>query len=495
MKKSISFKMSVIVIVIMTVSLGIAALLSGIFLEKYYTNKKQKEIISMYEKVIEIQNRDIAFEYSENVMILDNMCEKTGASMIIVDNRTSSVYQFGNANNLWKAYQSYLFDDTFSDEEKTEVIEEKSNYILMSIVDKASSNQYYQIWGRTNYGSTVLLRMSVESIRESLSIANGFYLTLGIAIILIVTISILIITRRFTKPVLELAHISKKVSELDFDAKYTGKSKDEIGILGESINEMSDKLESTISDLKRANIELHKDIAKKEEVDEMRKEFISNVSHELKTPIALIQGYAEGLQDGMAENDEDREYYCSVIVDEANKMNRMVKNLLSLNQLEFGKVNLSMERFDIGQVVNGVIQSMKPKFEEARATLELSCPQKIHVWADEFQIEEVITNYLSNAINHLDENKLIKVEIIEKNGIVRVSVFNTGKQIPKEELEKIWIKFYKVDKARTREYGGNGIGLSIVKAIMDRHNKAYGVINHSDGVEFWFELDADNMQG
>jgi signal transduction histidine kinase len=338
-------------------------------------------------------------------------------------------------------------------------------------------------------GNYLVIRMSVESFKESISISNKFYFGLGIALIIITTMIIIEVTRRYTKPVLQLADISKRMSNLDFEAKYTGHHNDEIGILGESMNEMSEKLETTISELKSANIELHKDIAKKEEIDEMRKEFISNVSHELKTPIALIQGYAEGLQEGINDNPEDMQYYCDVIIDEANKMNKMVKNLLTLNQLEFGNNQISLERFDIVSVVSGVIHSMQLHAEQRQVNIVFTNQKPIYVWADEFQIEEVITNYLSNAFNHVDENKLIKVEITEKNGIVRVSVFNTGKQIPEEELENIWIKFHKVDKARTRAYGGNGIGLSIVKAIMERHGKACGVLNHNNGVEFWFELD------
>ena len=284
------------------------------------------------------------------------------------------------------------------------------------------------------------------------------------------------------------------MSELDFEARYTGHHNDELGILGNSMNDMSEKLEKAISDLKSANIELQKDIEKKEEVDEMRKEFISNVSHELKTPIALIQGYAEGLQEGITDNPEDMQYYCDVIIDEANKMNKMVKSLLTLNQLEFGDSHVNMERFNLISVIYGVISSMKLQAQQKDVKIQFTCDEEVFVWADEFQIEEVITNYLSNALNHVDENKIIKVEIIRKNGIVRVAVFNTGKNIPEQDLENIWIKFYKVDKARTRAYGGNGIGLSIVKAIMDRHNKSYGVINKENGVEFWFELDCNNLE-
>ena len=235
-----------------------------------------------------------------------------------------------------------------------------------------------------------------------------------------------------------------------------------------------------------------KDIEKKIQIDEMRKEFLSNVSHELKTPIALIQGYAEGLYDNINDDSESRKFYCEVIMDEADKMNKMVKKLLTLNQIEFGNNQVNFEHFDIVQVVRTVINSATLLAKQKEAQIEIDDYPQIYVWADEYMIEEVVTNYVSNAINHVDGEKKIKVSLKKTDKVVRVSVFNTGKCIPEEELDKIWIKFYKVDKARTREYGGSGIGLSIVKAIMESMNQKCGVLNHEDGVEFWFELDIEN---
>jgi len=230
-------------------------------------------------------------------------------------------------------------------------------------------------------------------------------------------------------------------------------------------------------------VELQDDIEKKIQIDEMRKEFLSNVSHELKTPLALIQGYAEGLQECINDDAESREFYCDVIIDEADKMNRMVKKLLTLNQLEFGNDQVVMERFNMTELITGVANSTKILREQKNIRLELENPEEAWVWGDEFKVEEVITNYMSNAINHADGEKVIRVFYT-----CSVSVFNTGQPIPEEDLDKIWVKFYKVDKARTREYGGSGIGLSIVKAIMDSLHQQCGVINHEDGVEFWMEL-------
>ena len=288
---------------------------------------------------------------------------------------------------------------------------------------------------------------------------------------------------------MELATLSQKMADLDFDSKYTSGGSNEIGVLGENFNRMSEKLESTISELKKANNSLQKDIEQKDKLEKMRNEFLGNVSHELKTPIALIQGYAEGLKEGVNEDAESREFYCDVIMDEASKMNQMVKNLLTLNQLEFGDEDIVFERFNLTALVKGVLQSMEIMADQAGAKIMLHTEEDIYAWADEFKVEQVVRNYVSNACHHVSGDMVIEVKMVQKDGKVRVSVFNTGNPIPEADAPHIWDKFYKVDKAHTREYGGNGIGLSIVKAIMKSFNQEYGVKNYDNGVEFWFELD------
>ncbi len=297
-------------------------------------------------------------------------------------------------------------------------------------------------------------------------------------------------TKKVVSPIRSLAALSARMSELDFEARYTGDSEDEIGVLGRSMNTLSEKLKETIGELKTANNELQKDIEEKIKVDETRKEFIANVSHELKTPIALIQGYAEGLTEGMAEDEDSRNYYCEVIMDEAGKMNKMVKQLLTLTALEFGNDMPVMERFDITALIRGILASAGILLQQKEARVVFEQKEPVWVWADEFKIEEVITNYLNNAMNHLEGERRIEIRLERKEKEVRITVFNTGRHIPEEDLGNLWTKFYKVDKARTREYGGSGIGLSIVKAIMDSHNKSCGVENVNGGVEFWFTVDS-----
>ena len=213
------------------------------------------------------------------------------------------------------------------------------------------------------------------------------------------------------------------------------------------------------------------------------------MSHELKTPIALIQGYAEGLSEGMCEEKESRDYYCEVIMDEAGKMNKMVRQLLTLSALEFGSDTPAFGRFDIHELIGDLLNASRILLEQKEAQVVFEPEGPLYVTADEFKIEEVLTNYLNNALNHLGGKRMIRIVTECGPETVKVLVFNTGDGIPAEDLPNLWTKFYKVDKARTRAYGGSGIGLSIVKAVMDAHHQSCGVENVEDGVEFWFTLD------
>jgi signal transduction histidine kinase len=281
------------------------------------------------------------------------------------------------------------------------------------------------------------------------------------------------------------------MSRLDFSNHYAVNGKDEIAELGSSINTMSSALEKTISDLKTANLQLMSDYEQKMKQSEARRAFISNVSHELKTPISLIQTYAEGLTEGIAAGVDNRDFYCEVIVDEANKMSTLIKKMTMLMQLETGKEELVIERFDISELIANILQKNQPRFEEKQVTVKHTHAQPIYVWADEFLIENVLSNFLSNALNHVNQQGRIEVFLTPvENNRVRISVFNSGNCIPEEDLPRIWESFYKVDKARTRAYGGTGIGLSVVSAIMIAHRMPYNVLNKEDGVEFYIELES-----
>ncbi len=371
-------------------------------------------------------------------------------------------------------------------------LQETDQYRLQIVYEARTSTDYMELWGFLSNGNLFLIRAPMESIHNSVQLANRFLLYAGLCAALVGVIAATFIARRMTRPIRQMTEISNRMKALDFDAKYTGKGSNELALLGENINELSEVLEQTISELKTANNELRRDIETKEKTDEMRKEFLSNVSHELKTPIALIQGYAEGLQDCINDDAESREFYCSVIIDEAAKMNNMIKKLMTLNQLEFGQDRVQLEHFDIVSVIRNYLSSAELLSQKDQVTVHMEQQDPIYVWADEFFAEEVFMNYYNNALHHVEGDKVVDIRFRQMENCVRISVFNTGKPIPEDSLPHLWEKFYKVDKARTREYGGSGIGLSIVRAIMEALHQDYGVKNYDNGVEFWFDLDTQS---
>lgn len=522
-KHSIKKQFAAIFIGMMTGTILMCWFVNSTLLESYYIQHKQKALHSAYEQINAASTHG-NLTSDEFDIELRKICGKYNISMVVMDADAEAIKASDNdykmltkqlLDNLFSSFvpDSFLPGEQQEDEAASEgtgqsqnrddelkpkadhdlfhgqkVIETTEDYVIKNTMDPRTQTEYLEMWGVLDNGNLFLLRTPKEGIRDSVSIANRFLAYVGIMAAIASGIISWFVSKKITEPILELADISARMTNLDFEAKYEGCGHNEIAMLGEHINQLSEALEHTISELKTANNELKNDLARKVEIDEMRKEFLSNVSHELKTPIALIQGYAEGLREGINDDEESRNFYCDVIMDEASKMNAMVKKLMTLNQLESGSDVVAMERFNVTELIRSCIQSGDILAKQNDITVQMEETPDIYVWADEFKTEEVFTNYFSNAVNHCEGEKKIHVKLVLQEETVRISVFNTGAPIPEESIPHLWEKFYKVDKARTREYGGSGVGLSIVKAIMDSMNQEYGVINYENGVEFWFEL-------
>lgn len=458
------------------------------FLEPYYIQNKEKSFREMYETLNQVA-QDQSYSDEEVSSDVAKQAERNNLSFLIIDETTGNKYtNVYNQEMLFNQLLGYVINQS---QQNAEILESTDAYQMLQAKDPWNETEYLVMRGNFEDGSQFLMRSPLGSMRESAAISNRFLIYIGSVLILAAGALVWYFSKKLTDPIRELANLSDKMANLDFEAKYTSGGKNEIGELGANFNRMSSRLESTISELKKANNSLLKDIEQKEKMEEMRNEFLGNVSHELKTPIALIQGYAEGLKDGVNDDAESRDFYCDVIMDEAMKMNQMVKNLLTLNQLEFGDEDISFERFDLAALIRGVLQSMEILAQQDELKIIFRQESPVYVWADEFKTEQVVRNYVSNAFHHASGDKVIEVKIQKEGKKARTSVFNTGTPIPEEDLKHIWEKFYKVDKAHTREYGGNGIGLSIVKAIMESFHQEYGVKNYDNGVEFWFELDVE----
>ena len=485
MKHSIKRQMMTVFLGLMICLVTALFVINIRFLEPYYIGNKKTQFIEMYDALSfaasngTLQNGGASAE-------LIYLAEKNNISFLVEDGSGRFFTNVHDQEQLKNQLLGYLLNQAQKD---SRILESADNNQITQSWSPWNQTDYIEMWGKFTDGSQFLIRSPLESIKESAAISNRFLLFIGSVLLLMDAVSVWYFSKRLTDPILELALLSEKMADLDFEAKYTSGGSDEIGELGANFNRMSEKLESTISELKGANNRLLKDIEQKEKLEEMRNEFLGNVSHELKTPIALIQGYAEGLKEGVSEDAQSREFYCDVIMDEAAKMNQMVRNLLALNQLEFGNEEIVFERFDLTGLVKGVLQSMEILAQQEGISVIFRQKEPVYVWADEFKTEQVVQNYVSNAFHHAKQEKVVEVKIGIEEGRARVTVFNTGTPIPDADIGHIWEKFYKVDKAHTREYGGNGIGLSIVKAVMESFHQKYGVNNYDNGVEFWFELD------
>ena len=490
MKYSLKKQFALIFIGLMAAAILCCWFMNSTFLESYYMNNKEKALMDVYEQ-LNFSFADGSVETEAFEIQLQRLCGKYNVSMLVLDENSQMLIATMHESEILKKQllNNIFFSNAHPDFEK--ILKQTDQYVLRSMQDPRTRTEFIEMWGFLENGNLFIIRTPKEGILESVSISNRFLAYTGLAAVAIGGIVIWLVSRKVTEPILELAAISEKMAELDFETRYEGRVRNEIGILGENINRLSAALQQTISELKTAKNELQKDVEKREEIDEMRKEFLSNVSHELKTPIALIQGYAEGLQEGISDDAESRAFYCEVIRDEAGRMNQIVQKLLTLNQLEFGNDVAAMERFDLQEMLATFLQSADILTKQNGITVRLDGEKPCYVWADEYKTEEVIRNYFSNAVHHCSGEKIIHIRLSKREDKIRVSVFNTGRPISGEALPHIWEKFYKEDKARTREYGGSGVGLSIVKAIMEAMNERYGVINYENGVEFWFELAAN----
>lgn len=480
-RHSIVWKLAGWFLLCITLLLGVNWLLNNFALESYYRRQKSDAVQMAFTEVNSLFSQDYTANLEIIDLTLDSLANNDGISSTIwAGSRLIARYRAEGTQAIpVRPTKTYL----------------PGSCEVTVVQDTKLKTSFITLTGALSNGFPIEMRTSVEGIKESVGITNQFLLISGAVTLLVSLLLVFFFSRRFTRPIRELSRVAGSVARLDFQDRYTGGGRDELADLGASINSMSISLERTISDLKTANRQLMNDIEQKNQQNEVRRAFISNVSHELKTPIALISTYAEGLKEDIADGAANRDYYCEVIEDEAQKMSELIKRMTMLMQLEAGGEQLVIERFDITELLDNLMNKMSIRFSQKGIVPILPESGPVYVWADDYLMENVLTNFLSNALNHVNEGGRVEARIIPKeDGRVRVTVFNTGSHIPEEDLPRVWESFYKVDKARTRAYGGTGIGLSVVAAIMKAHGMPYGAYNcrsaHGDGVEFYIELES-----
>lgn len=502
-RRSIRFKFFVAISAVTLVFIGVLLILNLFFYEDYYMLMRRGELRDAYQGIRNSYSGDI----EEMMTVLDSYESQTAIRMAVVCSDGTVLYTSFNTRsdegNADTQNPFQLPDFDLLDQQR------RGYTILQSIAQNVSWNTLdshsYQflnvtLWDNDQYlclagvldnqaDKCLFAYMPYAYIEQNSSLNLVFLVIAGGCALLICLIFAYGVSRWFSRPLIAMAGLADRMSELDFSTKYQGGSTDEIGQLGQSLNRLSAYLEQTIRELRQSNEQLAQEIKEKERIDNMRQEFIVNVSHELKTPIALIQGYAEGLTAGVADDPEDRKYYCDTIADEADHMNKLVMQLLNLSRLELGAEQTYSEDIDLHELCAEAVRKTAVLCESRGLTVEYddTC---ITVRTDGDLLDQVLMNYLSNAIRYTVDGGKIKISAKQTGDCVRLTVFNEGDGLPEEELPKIWEKFYRTDRARTREAGGTGIGLSLVRAIADTLHGSCGVENVEGGIVFWFELSA-----
>lgn len=489
--KSIRLKLFFRICVVMIIIFLFLIVVNNAVLETYFYYKKTRTVLQIID---EINSFSTEITEKEKIKKLDYICLSNDLDIVILNQNEPQYMSAENFINSFQKLDNITYKVKYNIFNKSNILYSDTGITVIKTTASDSGLNFIVSIANLNNEEQIYIRIPISVINESLDISNEFLIIVGIISMLGAGIYSFILVNRFTKPILDLREVTTKMRDLDFSEKYVENPKDdELNELGKNINDLSEKLEETVKKLRKNNMELERDIEEKSKIDEMRKQFVSDVSHELKTPIALIQGYAEGLLENVNKDEEDRNFYAKVILDESNKMDKLVKRLLELMRLENEEITFNDNNFDVVELINRVIRNSKVMTDEQNITVVFEENEPIYVFADEFYIDQVISNYYTNAIKNITEKDgkkeiRISLEKAEEQGKVRIKVFNTGKNIEEENLNRIWNRFYKVDKSRTRLKGGTGIGLALVKAIMVKYNNKYGVENKKNGVEFFFEL-------
>lgn len=471
--RTIKAKLITVFMIIMISLVLSGIVLNSIGLKSYYIYKNKNIFINISEKIDKeySNNKESSFEFISNIENLENI------NTTITDKNFNIEYNSFLTKRVSDQQQQRL------PKEIEQIILDNKKKLLKNFIyyiDEKNDDEKSKLVfvAQMSNGKLIILRKPIKSISQSVSIANQFYMISGAIVICIGSICVLIFSKKITKPIVEMSDIAENISNLNFEKRIEVQSKDEIGKLGESINKISEKLSANIEELKN-------DV-------ERRKQLVRNMSHELKTPIGIIKGYAEGLKYGVADNEEKMQKYCNVLVEECDRMDKLILELLNHSMIEAGMVKLNITSFNLYELINDIIERFKAAMNEKGVTFDLKCENNFVISADRDMLEKVINNFITNAIDYVEGRNLIELNVEEKNNEIRISVFNTGTNIPIEAIDKIWDIYYKVDKARSRKYGGHGLGLSIVKSIIKLHGGSTKVENVKDGVEFSFEIPQKN---
>jgi len=329
-----------------------------------------------------------------------------------------------------------------------------------------------------------LVTLSLQSVTESMAIYQKFLPLLIITTLLIALIVSLIYSKQVSKPIVEITHVANNMSQLNFDKSLPDEREDELGILSKSINTLSSSLNKSLQELSEANIKLTEDYENEVKQELIRKNFVANVSHEIKTPLGIIKSYAEGVKDVVKKEKQD--YYIDVIIDEIDRMDILLNELLELSKLDSGHAVYDLKPIDVENILKKSVKHHEYLLEQNNLKIEIS-GQFETIQADYEKIYRAINNLIGNAIKYATAGSTIEIEGILSDHFI-LEFRNDCEPLTKEQNEQIWHRFYKADESHNREVEGNGLGLSIVKSIIDGHHFITSSVLTDTGISFRIEI-------
>lgn len=459
--------------------------------ENFYIKNIGREL-NYFGEYIDVKVEKGINEDVENDIL--NQSKTKGFTVDIYDKSNNLVFStkpMGNGmgnhkNNMGKSMGMCTFGKEY---------EISSNSKVYTMYERTENIEFLSAINKNNdYGYSIITKTPISTIKNSVNIALKFLIIIFVPIMLFSIIIAVYFSNKFTKPIRKLNKITDKISKLNFEEKVEVFTGDEIENLGNSINKLSYEIKKAFTNLSDKNIKLNELLDKQKKEEKLKREFVSSVSHELKTPITVINGYAEGLRNNIAEREEDREFYVNVICDESEKMGVLVKDLLDLYKLESKSFSLKKEKFYLNNLIEEVINIFSIRLRNERINISLNL-ENIWLIGDKIRIGQVLNNFIDNAICHVDGNKeiIIGTKIYEDKNKVKISVYNSGEKIEECKKESIWYSFIRESEHRGSEDNRVGLGLAIVREIINLHDGQYGVENKEHRVEFWVELNIYNF--
>jgi signal transduction histidine kinase len=458
-------------------------LLNSILLDRYYLRRATEDMEAAYQIVMEHPDGD----FSAMVEI-----ERRDVSIYLFDAESGEL-RYSSRSEDWLRAESMrelfveLCNELAQTDEPYRIVESETESVTSSGTE-ISLGQTMILYGRVD-GALLELSLQLEPIREYAQIALASSLMLGLVVTLVAVLAFTCATRAITDPILAMSKTAEHIAQRDFSARCDDSYRSEFGTLARSINTMSDQLQEYTEELQDANDRLKQDIKAIDRAQRSRKDLVANLSHDLKTPLGLISGYADGLASGMAQTPEQVQEYCEVIQDECGRMRAMIQRMLHLSRIESGNITLNIETFCLSDLLDDLLASFRMEIERDGIHVTRDYEAGLYVVTDYISAEQSLMNYIQNAISHMGAGREMRLMIRPRpDGKLRVTVFNSAEPFSDEELGELWDSFYRGEKSRKRVGGHTGLGLAIVKGNMQLLGECCGVDNVPDGVAFWLEL-------